>query len=82
MIDKKKFMERMKFEDEILNLIDDQISEYQTDMNDGVDRSLTRSDLQGVVSAIVLKIINSVKPIEIKRCSRCGYTICKRNNDE
>jgi hypothetical protein len=46
-------------ENEMLELIEDQTSEYQN--TDGVDRSMTQSDLQGRVSAIVLGIINSVK---------------------
>lgn len=51
-----------EFENEILELIDGQTSEYESP--DGMDYSMTRSDLQGVVSALVLKILNKGKELE------------------
>lgn len=55
----QEILKRSKFEEEILELISDQTSEYNN--TDGVDRSYTQSDLQGRVSAIVLGIIEAYK---------------------
>ena len=50
---KQEMLLIMKFEDEILDIIEIQLR------ND--ENSLTQSDLQGVVGAIVMNIINSKK---------------------
>lgn len=42
-----------RFENDILEVIEDQLSAYNTD---GVDRSYTQSDLQGRIGAIVRNI--------------------------
>lgn len=59
MISKEVILLLNKYENEILDVIEDQLSEYQN--TDGVDRSRDYSDLQGRVGAIVLNIFNEGK---------------------
>lgn len=53
MITTQQILKNSKYEDEILELIENQVR------ND--ENTLTQSDLQGVVSALVLKIQREVK---------------------
>lgn len=56
MIDKKDTIKLLEISSNILEIIDDQISEYQMEDidSDGVDRSMPRGDLQGVIEAQVM----------------------------
>lgn len=56
MINPKDTVKMLEISSKILEIIDDQVSEYQTENvdSDGVDRSMTRGDLQGVIEAQVM----------------------------
>ena len=56
MINKQDTTKLLEISSNILEIIDDQVSEYQREDvdSDGVDRSMTRGDLQGVIEAQVM----------------------------